>query len=145
MARGGKMPLPSLRKSSNPATVRSPFGREAPDARSRGGVPSEPRVPDSDAEGGRTRPPLRHTHQQGPGWGTQWAAQWGGAVPEDSLPGQKPLLSAWRGVGGACIGPLPPPAGFSAVMNPHGTELCLAYIFGIQGFSPVGFGQNLAG
>lgn len=43
------------------------------------------------------------------------------------------------------IGALPPPAGFSAVMNPHGTELCLAYIFGIQGFSPVGFGQNLAG
>lgn len=91
------MPLPSLRKSSNPATVRSPFGREAPDARSRGGVPSEPRVPNSDTEGGRTGPPPQHTPQQGPGWGTQWAAQWGGAVPEDSLPGQKPLLSAWGG------------------------------------------------
>ena len=107
------MPLPSLRKSSNPATVltrqsqgsqgsvdtalgpgRGPFGREAPDARSRGGVPSEPRVPDLDAEGGRTGPLLQHTDQQGPGWGTQWAARWGGAVPEDSLPGQKPLLSA---------------------------------------------------
>lgn len=38
-----------------------------------------------------------------------------------------------------------PACSFSAVTNPHGTELCLAYIFGIQGFSPVGFGQNLAG
>lgn len=38
--------------------------------------------------------------------------------------------------------PLLPPAGFLAVTNPHGTELCLAYVFGILRSSPLEFGQN---